>query len=74
MDISEGGSLESFLGTANFRSEEEKASLEDAFEDAARAAANRYGDGTELDVRITVVVRQENQHVKTYKVTLTPRG
>ena len=74
MSVSEGGSLESFLGTASFRSEEQKASLEDAFEDAARGAANRYGDDAELDVRISVVVRKENQHVKTYKVTLTPRG
>jgi hypothetical protein len=75
MDVSQDGeSLESFLGTASFRSEDEKASLEDAFEQAARAAADRYGDNTELDVRLTVVVRKENQHVKTYKVTLTPRG
>jgi hypothetical protein len=67
-------SFESFEGTSEFRSEAEKASLDAAFEDAARAAANRYGDGAEFDVRIVVAVRKENQNVKTYKVTLTPRG
>jgi hypothetical protein len=47
------------------------ASLGEAFEDAAGKARNAGHKGVWFDVKIQVLTRDQNQNVKTYKVTLS---
>ncbi len=64
-----------FQGNSTFVNDENKAVLEDAFEEAARRAADQgYGPNTEFDVAVRVKVRKHNQHVRVYSVVLTPHG
>jgi hypothetical protein len=73
---------DAYEGKSEFGGEDNKASLEEAFEEAAKAAAGDLGDerlqaedeDMEFDVRIVISARSHNQHVKTYKVVLTPGG
>lgn len=70
---------DAFEGRSDFADEDDLASLDEAFEEAAKAAAKELGedvlqrdDAPEFDVRIVVSARTHNQHVRTYKVILTP--
>ena len=70
---------EAYEGLSFFDSDDNRASLEEAFEQAALAAAEDLGDRVnddevEFEVRIAVSARTHNQHVKAYKVTITPGG
>jgi hypothetical protein len=78
---------EAFEGESTFNGEDDLASLEQAFEAAAAEAAAvtkrsiESGDvdpdkayETSYDAQIQVVVREHNQHVKTYRVRITPGG
>jgi hypothetical protein len=72
---------EAFEGESTFNGEDDLASLEQAFEAAAGAAAGAIESGdadrakayeTSYDTQIQIVVREHNQHVKTYRVRITP--
>jgi len=78
---------EAFVGESTFNGEDDLASLEQAFEAAAEAAAGSIEESIEsgdvdrdtayeksYDTRIQIVVREHNQHVKTYRVQITPGG
>jgi hypothetical protein len=77
MGIRTGRSLgDAFEGTSDFDSDDNAASLEEAFEEAAKAAAAALGDDVEgeveFDVRLVISARTHNQNVRTYKVIITP--
>jgi hypothetical protein len=71
---------DAYEGRSEFADEDNLASLEEAFEEAAKAAAADLGkdmlqrddDDLEFDVRIVISARTDNQHVKTYTVIITP--
>lgn len=77
---------DAFEGESRFVSDSNRASLEEALEAAAEAAARsldesiRAGDADKsaydrtYDVDIQVEVREHNQHVKVYRVRITPGG
>jgi hypothetical protein len=78
---------EAFEGESTFDREDNLASLEQAFEAAAAEAAGSIkrsiesGDvdperayETTYDTQIQILVREHNQHVKTYRVRITPGG
>ena len=68
---------DAFEGRSEYVSEESPASLDEAFEEAAKAATAELGDrvlesDVEFDVRLIIQTRPHNQNVRTYKVILTP--
>lgn len=65
---------EAFRGESQFKSEQKKATLEEAFQEAAIQAAGNYPENTRFDVTIDVKIRKDNQNVKVYGVNLTPKG
>jgi hypothetical protein len=70
---------EAYEGVSHFAGDDDHASLEEAFEAAAQAAAADIGDRLdddemEFEVRIVIAARTHNQHVKAYKVVITPSG
>jgi hypothetical protein len=73
---------DAFEGESRFVSEENRANLEEALEAAAAAAAHSIESGetdkkayeTAYDVQIEIEVREHNQHVKVYRVRITPGG
>jgi hypothetical protein len=70
---------EAYEGISFFVGDDAHASLEEAFEAAARAAAEDLGervhdDDVEFDVKIVICARTHNQHVRAYKVVITPGG
>jgi hypothetical protein len=64
-----------FVGLSEFDGHLYPAKLEEAFEEAMRAAlaaGNREDDV--FDISIRVALREENQNVKTYSVSATKTG
>ena len=62
------------LGESDAYPEGNRASLDDAFEDAAGKAREAGYVGAWFDARIQILTRERNQNVKTYRVTITPGG
>jgi hypothetical protein len=83
-DRSGGRVGDAFEGRSEFAGEDNKASLEEAFEEAAKQAAvviereieegraDQSAFEVEYDVRITINTRAHNQHVRAYRVIITP--
>jgi len=70
---------EAYEGVSFFDGDENHASLDEAFEAAAREAANDLGDRVhddevEFEVRLVIAARTHNQNVRAYKVVITPTG
>ncbi len=77
---------DAFEGRSTFVSDDNRASLEEALEAAAGAAAHSVDESIgagELDekayelaydVQIEIQVRRHNQHVREYRVRITPGG
>ena len=73
---------DAFEGESRFVAEDNRASLEEALEAAAAEAARSIESGerdqkgydTPYDVQIEIEVRPHNQHVKVYRVRITPGG
>ena len=77
---------DAFEGQSTFVSDDDRASLEEALEAAAAAAAESVEEsigagkldekayGTTYDVQIEIQVRRHNQHVREYRVRITPGG
>ena len=75
---------DAFEGRSEFAGEDNLSSLEEAIEEAAKQAAlaleEEIGSGradqsafdTEYEVRITINARAHNQHVRAYRVIITP--
>ena len=78
---------DAFEGESTFVSEDNRANLEEALEAAAAAAAGSIEESIErgesdgktayqasYDVQIEIEIRKHNQHVRTYRVRITPGG
>jgi hypothetical protein len=66
-------SADVFVGLSKYDGHLFPASLEEAFEEAMRAAREQggYDENTVFDIKIRVSPRQDNQNVRTYSVVAT---
>jgi hypothetical protein len=75
---------DAFEGRSEFAGEDNLSSLEEAIEEAAKQASlavdedivaglkDQSGFDNEYEVRITINARPHNQHVRAYRVIITP--
>jgi hypothetical protein len=69
------GTIESFVGISPPEGVmDEPAVLHEAFEDAARQAVAKRHFNVAYEAHIEIETKETNQHVKTYRVTITPKG